>query len=552
MLHSTALVTRRTARLVLDVLRSEGVTHVFGNPGSTEMPLMDALVDCPDITYVLGLQEATAVGMADGYAMATGRPSFVNLHTAGGLGNAMGVLFSSATTRTPMVVTAGQQDTRHLFRDPWLSGDLVSMARPVTKWAAEIKRAEDVPAALRRAFAIARTPPMGPVFLSLPMDVLDQEIEVPENGRPIPETRDRRTADVGAVAELLSTRDAARVAVVLGTDLAEDVAAGVLALTHTAGYAVYGTQLASRTAYSSSDPCWQGFLKPDFAMIRRTLALYDTVLLMGSRAFIAYPYRNAEPLSGGTTFIHFADNDAAIGAEVPADLSVVGDLRTTLVALSRALAPRIDRFAVAERLETLRKASAERAAAARAAILQDRSLPLTPDAAILAVIDSLPADTLIVNESAATFGRVQDVMPISPGRHFFSSGGVLGCGMPFAVGAALAGDGQVACLTGDGATLYSPQALWSAAHHGRRIMFFVFNNTRYEILMRVARDLGYRNATAGRFVGMDLSDPIVDFQRLARSFGVPAYRAGTAEDIATVVAEASLLAGPSLIEIPIR
>ena len=172
-------MTRRARDVLLDILRDGGITHVFGNPGSTEMPLMDALVDAPDIAYVLGLQEATAVAMADGWALASGRAGFVNLHAMGGLGNAMGVLVASKASETPLVVTAGQQDTRHLMTEPWLSGDLVALAHPVCKWAKEVRRGEDVGQALRRAFAICRTPPCGPVFLSLPMDVLDQEVAGP-------------------------------------------------------------------------------------------------------------------------------------------------------------------------------------------------------------------------------------------------------------------------------------------------------------------------------------------------------------------------------------
>ena len=172
-------MTRRARDVLIDILRDEGITHVFGNPGSTEMPLMDALVDAPDIAYVLGLQEATAVGMADGWALATGRTAFVNLHAMGGLGNAMGVLVASKASETPLVVTAGQQDTRHLMTEPWLSGDLVALAAPVTKWAKELRRADDVGPALRRAFGLARTPPCGPVFLSLPMDILDQDVNHP-------------------------------------------------------------------------------------------------------------------------------------------------------------------------------------------------------------------------------------------------------------------------------------------------------------------------------------------------------------------------------------
>src|SRR5271157_5521008 len=221
-------MTRRARDVLLDILRDEGVTHIFGNPGSTEMPLMDALVDAPDITYVLGLQEATAVGMADGWALTSGKTGFVNLHAMGGLGNAMGVLVASKASETPLVVTAGQQDTRHLMTEPWLSGDLVALAAPVTKWAKEVRRGEDLGAALRRAFEIARTPPSGPVFLSLPMDVLDQ----PVGARTPPTSSPPRlgpSPDAERLAERLAVLDPDRVVVLLGADLPASVSAGLIA-----------------------------------------------------------------------------------------------------------------------------------------------------------------------------------------------------------------------------------------------------------------------------------------------------------------------------------
>ncbi len=195
-------MTRRAYHVLLDVLRDEGVTHVFGNPGSTEMPLMDALVDAPDIAYVLGLQEATAVAMADGWALASGKVGFVNLHAMGGLGNAMGALVASKASETPLVVTAGQQDTRHLSSEPWLAGDLVALASPAMKWAGEARRGADVGKLVRRAFAIARTPPCGPVFLSLPMDVLGEEANEPAPPRSAP-ARLGPSPDAAALAEAL-------------------------------------------------------------------------------------------------------------------------------------------------------------------------------------------------------------------------------------------------------------------------------------------------------------------------------------------------------------
>src|SRR5271156_5407960 len=529
-------MTRRARDVLIDILRDEGITHVFGNPGSTEMPLMDALVDTPDIAYVLGLQEATAVGMADGWALATGRTAFVNLHAMGGLGNAMGVLVASKASETPLVVTAGQQDTRHLMTEPWLSGDLVGLASPVVKWAREVRRGEDVGQALRRAFAIARTPPCGPVFLSLPMDILDQEVNGP-------------TPPASSPPRLGASPDAA----LLGDDLPAAASEGLVAFAEAGGFPVWGTQLTSRAAFPSAHPSWAGVLKPDFADMRAHFKASQAIVLVGGRAFVAYPYRDAEPVPEGVAVLHIADNPEAFGREQPAHMALLGDIGLTLAAAAGVLRQLVDQDKVAARLAARAAHTREARQATRLDILaESANPPLTPDAAVLAALDALPQDALIANDSAATFGRVQDLLTTQPGRYFFARGGVLGCSMPAAVGAALATRGWVASFVGDGGAMYSPQALWSAAHCGARVIFFVFNNRRYGVLQNVAKSLGYANAVAGRFVGMDVADPAIDFQALATSMGVPAARADDRHGIGAAVHRALKRDGPSLIEIPIR
>jgi len=544
-------MTRRARDVLLDILRDEGITHVFGNPGSTEMPLMDALVDAPDIVYVLGLQEATAVAMADGWALASGKPAFVNLHAMGGLGNGMGALVAAKASETPLVVTAGQQDTRHLMTEPWLSGDLVALASPVVKWAKEVRRGEDVGQALRRAFAICRTPPCGPVFLSLPMDVLDQEV----GGRTPPASAPPKlgaSPDAERLAQTLAGLDPDRVLVVLGDDLAASVSPGLVAFAEAAGFPVWGTQLTSRAAFPSAHPCWAGVLKPDFAVMREHFEHAQAIVLVGGRAFVAYPYREAEPVPEGVMVLHVADAPDAFGREHPARMALLGDIGATLGAAAKTLAALVDPGAVEARLA--RRAERMRAAheALRAEILAETGAPLSPDAAVLAALDALPEDVLISNDSAATFGKVQDLLVTRPGRYFFSRGGVLGCNMPASVGAALAGAGPVASFAGDGGAMYSPQALWSAARHRAKVVFFVFNNRRYGVLQNVARSLGYANAVAGHFVGMDITGPAIDYQSLAASMGVPSARADDRAAIAAAVADALRREGPSLIEIAIR
>ena len=545
-------MTRRARDVLIDILRDEGITHVFGNPGSTEMPLMDALVDAPDITYVLGLQEATAVGMADGWALASGRAAFVNLHAMGGFGNAMGVLVASKASETPLVVTAGQQDTRHLMTEPWLSGDLVALAPPVAKWAKELRRADDVGPALRRAFGLARTPPCGPVFLSLPMDILDQDVNHPTPPASAP-PRLGPSPDAARLADKLAGLDPDRVVVLLGDDLPAAASTGLVAFAEAGGFPVWGTQLTSRTAFPSHHPCWAGVLKPDFADMRAHLKSAQAIVLVGGRAFVAYPYREAEPVPEGVAVMHIADNPEAFGREHAADMALLGDISQTLAAVAQRIAELVDKKKVAARLAARGARRREAREATRMDILaESATTPLSADAAVLAALDALPEDAIIANDSAATFGRVQDLMTTEPGRYFFARGGVLGCSMPAAVGAALATQGWVVAFVGDGGAMYSPQALWSAAHYRARTIFVVFNNRRYGVLQNVAKSLGYANAKAGRFVGMDVADPAIDFQALAASMGVPAERADDRNAVGAAINRALKRDGPSLIEIPIR
>jgi benzoylformate decarboxylase len=294
-------------------------------------------------------------------------------------------------------------------------------------------------------------------------------------------------------------------------------------------------------------------LKPDFADMRARLQSAQAIVLVGGRAFVAYPYREAEPVPEGVAMLHIADNPEAFGREHGADMALLGDIGQTLGAVAGRLGELVDKSKVVARLAARGAQRRESREATRKDILAERaSGPLSADAAVLAALDALPGDAIIVNDSAATFGRVQDLMTTEPGRYFFARGGVLGCSMPAAVGAALATKGWVASLVGDGGAMYSPQALWSAAHYKARTIFVVFNNRRYGVLQNVGKSLGYSNAKAGRFVGMDVVDPAIDFQALAASMGVPAARADDRDAIGAAIERALKREGPSLVEIPIR
>ncbi|MGA7195486.1 thiamine pyrophosphate-dependent enzyme [Roseiarcus sp.] len=338
----------------------------------------------------------------------------------------------------------------------------------------------------------------------------------------------------------------------LGDDLPASASQGLIAFAEAGGLPVWGTQLASRTAFPSAHPLWAGVIKPDFAIMRERFESTEAIVLIGGRAFVAYPYRDAEPVPSGVAVLHVADNPEAFGREHAADVALVGDIGLTLAAAAERLGELVDRQKVEARMTG--RAARKRVAmdALRADILAETALPLSPDAAVLAALDALPKHALISNDSAATFGRVQELLTTEPGRYFFSRGGVLGCNMPAAVGAALAGVGWVASFVGDGGAMYSPQALWSAARYRARVIFLVFNNRRYGVLQNVATSLGYANAVAGRFVGMEIVNPPIDFLALAASMGVPAAQADDRDAIGAAVGKALERDGPSLIEIRIR
>ena len=324
--------------VLLEVLRTEGVRHVFGNPGSTELPLIDALADADDLRYVLALQEATVVGMADGYAQATGRPAFVNLHTSAGLGNAIGNLTNARSNRTPLVVTAGQQDYRHIVTDPLLSGPLVELASGTVKWGHEVRTPAELGTVLRRAFHDADHPPAGPVFVSLPMDQLDQD------AGPAPAAVDGARVDTVAggleeLADLLTTPSVGRVALVVGDAVAAAGAvSSAVALAEALGAPVHGAPLHGRGVFPPAHPLWKGMLAPTATACRRRSAAYQRVLLVADAAFTVYPYTPGPAVPPEVELLHLSPDAGQLGRAWPVRLGVVGHPRATLDALRPARA----------------------------------------------------------------------------------------------------------------------------------------------------------------------------------------------------------------------
>lgn len=544
---------RKGSDVLIEVLRSEGVTHIFGNPGTTELPMIDALAAVSDIHYVLGLQEATVVGMADGYAQATGRPAFLNVHTAAGLGNAIGNLTNARSANTPLVVTAGQQDYRHIISDPLLAGDLTGIATAISKWSHEVRTLGELGTVLRRAFHDAATAPAGPVFVSLPMNVMDEIGPAPV---PPPSRIERRAVGSGLaeLADLLAATPAGRLAIVVGDEVtASGGTEAVVAVAESLGAAVYGSPLLGSFAFPPLHPLWVGALPPHAGALRKALAEYDRVFLIGGRAFMTYPYAPGSPLPETVELLHLAPDAHDLGRTYSVRLGITGDPRATLEALLPLLKEKGTSEGAAEVIAT-RREQQEKARDAYESAALDRydRVPMPPIVAAHALLRALPPESIVVDEGPATNTHVRAFHRVTrPDRYFFVRGGGLGWGMPAALGVSLGfGREPVLCIVGDGAAMYAPQALWSAAHERLPVVFAVVNNREYNILKNYMRGMEGYNATTGKFIGMDIADPPVDYCALARSMGVAATLAERAGDVGDAVRAAWNTGKPHLLELP--
>jgi benzoylformate decarboxylase len=544
----------RGADILLEVLRSQGTSHIFGNPGTTELPLIDALVTATDIRYVWGLQEATAVSMADGYAQASGKPAFVNLHTAGGLGHGMGAIMNAKIARVPMIITAGQQDLRHLLADPLLAADLVGMAAPIAKWCYEPNSLDDLPLILRRAFYNSMSPPRGPVFLSLPMNILD------ESGSPpmLPASRVERASIGSGVADLaaeLLQFSPARTVIVAGNDIAETgVDAAIARVARLLGAPVYGSSWPSVNNFASIDPFWRGSLPTTAKGISEILGQYDCMLGLGGKTLVAIVYTARDPIPEEITFYHISEDGNDLCHNDAPRLGIVGNVKATLEVLAEELERKVSAQTVEKNVQIAREAQEnQQRALSRQAEIADRDPQIRPIVAAREMMRVVPDGTLVVDEAPCANAFTQRMHRSTAAKQYFHNrGGALGWGMPASVGVSLAHDKTpVLCVVGDGSALYSPQALWSAVHEETPVVFVILNNGEYGILKEFMLNQPQYNAQKHGFLAMDLRDPIVDFQFLARSMGVPAQKVTSKGEISGMI-EAALAAGrPQLIEIPV-
>jgi benzoylformate decarboxylase len=543
-------ITGRSAFLAL--LKDEGITHLFGNPGTTELPIMHALKDHPDITYVMAMQESLVVAIADGYSRASGRLVACNVHVAPGLGNAMGSLYNAKFTGTPMILTAGQQEQGHGLMEPVLYGPLVQMAEPLVKWAVEVTRLEDLPRIVRRAAKIATTPPTGPVFISLPGDILNSEAGI-DLGRSTRVDTRVRPSDEALQALTQRVLKAQRPVIIAGDEIVKsDALAEAAALAATLGAPAYQCSTPYGAHFLSESPCFMGALSRLQKQVREVLSPYDLMIVLGADPLRMSVHSEVDPMPDGLSMVQIGLVDWDLAKNYGAEIALKADVKETL----RALVPAL-RAAGAAALESRAKQGVAELASKnwtskRKALIdqiskaKDKS-PIDPDWLALQVVEAMPDNAILVDEGLTSSRPVLGVRPHRDryGYHALASGGI-GWGLPASVGVSLANPQRpVVCFSGDGSAMYSIQALWTAAHHKLPLNVVIVNNGGYRIIKQ--RLLAFHGDD--HYVGMDFVDPPVDFTGLAKSFGLEAIRISDSSELKPKLSEAFARPGAKLIEV---
>lgn len=547
----------------LEILARSGVRYLFGNPGSTELPLNDALAGDARFAYVLGLQEVPVVAMADGFAMASGSLGVANVHIACGLGNSMGMLYNAFCAGTPLLLTAGQQDRRLRIEEPVLMAELAEVARPWTKWSQEVQRVEDVPVAVRRAVQTALTPPTGPVFLALPLDVQMGSCEQLDLAPPhVPDRRVRPPREaLQRAAEILAA--ARHPAILAGSRVTESQAWSELAaVAQRLGAAVFDESATShgRLPIATNHPCYAGALPLFSPDVRPLLAPYDVLLAVGINLLRQYLYLEpARPIPEQSKLVQLDDHAWEIGKNYPVAVGLIGDPKAGLAELDSLLAERMS----AEQVEAARQ-RCERHAARRAdertqleadARAQHDRRPMTATTLMHALGRVLPPQAAVVQEANTTHQFLLERMGLfqDPTGYFAHRGWALGWGLGCALGVQLAWpERPVIGLLGDGAALFGIQGLWTAARYQIPVALVVANNAQYKILKNSGDVLRLPHMLQRLYVGTDLVQPEVDFAGLARSLGVEAARIGGPDELSEILRAWLDDPRPLLLDVPIE
>jgi len=517
-----------------ELFRRHGMTTIFGNPGSTELPM---LADFPsDFRYILGLQEAVVVGMADGYAQASGSVTHVNLHTAPGVGNAMGALFNAQANHSPLLVTAGQQVRAQITMNANLTNrDATRVVHPYVKWSFEPPRPTDVPAAISQGILRASLPPKGPAFVSIPMDDWDHEIDdVDVRWAANRAVTGRSVAAPEVITAVARKLEAAKKPImVAGPDV--DASGGweaAIALAEKQRLPVWASPApgGGRLGFPESHPNFQGTLPPGIGAVASTIEGADLVLVVGSSVFPYYPYIPGPPLPEGCHLISVtSDPDEA--ARAPMGNAIVADVRLTLEALVAEIGEASDREPPTP--------------VGDAPPVEDTD-PLGAGAVHATLNDAMPDDGIVVLESPTSTMALRNRLRISqPGSYYFCAGGGLGYGLSAGIGVQLAQpDRRVACVLGEGSVQYAVSGFWTAVAYQVPVTFLILRNNEYGILKWFAE---FESVTGAP--GLDL--PALETAEIAKGYGVDVARVRSRDELRDALDKGFAHNGPSLVEVDV-
>jgi len=534
---------------LLQMFQAEGVKYIFGNPGTSETPMMTILPEYPDLEYLLVLQEGVAVGMAEGYGRSTGTVPLVSLHIDNGLANAFSMMIDQLRSGTPMVITAGNKDIRKL--GPGRS-DLAELARPFSKWSAEITHAGQVPSVVRRAFQEARTSPTGPVFVGMSANAFDDIADV--NIAPSTEMAANSSADPAAIDEVVGLLSRAEKPIMIIGDRLAGANVDAVRLAETAGIPVYGHGSAE-VNFPASHPLWQGNLSVRAPQAIEAIRSADLILAIGCTVFDDFFYQPGSVIGPGTSLVHIDSDPGSIGKSEPTDIGILAAPPAVVSQLADAVSEIFTGTRAEEAALRVREAkaasTARKEAFGRSAAAQRNGAPMSPATMARALADALPPNATVFNDGISAGGTIFEALsPSERGSYYAIRGGAIGWGMGATMGVQLGmPDRPVVGVMGDGTAIMTVQALWTAANSNIPAVFVICNNQSYRVL-KLNSNVYHRLQGLpfpDKYVMTDFDIPL-DFKAQAEAYGVEGVRVETPEDLAAQVRRGCEMDKPLVID----
>lgn len=543
------------AESLIEILKKEGVEYVFGIPGATELLFMDALEKNKDIKYILGLNEIVSAGMAEGYARVTGKPGFLNLHTGPGVAAALPMFYNAQAGGVPLVITAGQQDTRLLLQDPHLSGDIVGMGKIFTKWSTEIQHTEDLPIIMRRAFKSAMQHPRGPVLVSLPQNMLEGEIDFSYRAESNIYS-DLRPDKISLEESVNIIKSADNPVIMVESGVARCNALDeVVKFAELTGSKVYQAWM-SDVNFPVRHPQYLGDIDPSHEGTREILKNCDLFIGVGCPLFSPSFFNPVQVIPENAKIIHIDEDPRELGKNMPVDCGILGDIRIVLDELNNKLQNELSediKSTIEKRIEKIKDKKAVITEDLEKQIEDEKNNSPVSVSRLMKEIDNLMTEnTVIVDDCWSSSQMLRRVINFSEPGQFIRArkGGSIGWGLPGAMGVKLGVPSKkVIAICGDGSSAWSMQSLWTAAKYNIPVTFVITNNGVYRQVKLVRkRVLGEYDLTE-RHTGMDIDKPVINFKMLAESMGVEGVQIDNPNKLDHGLKEAVNSKTPRLVEV---